>query len=95
MVHVDEKTLEKAELLSKLKIASSERERTMREMETLLSYVERLNEVDTEGVLPLSHGEPAGDSLREDIVTNPAGREAVLLNAPEQRDGQLVVPKTV
>lgn len=95
MVHVDEKTLEKAELLSKLKIAPDERERTMQEMEKLLAYVERLNEVDTEGVLPLSHGESGESSLRADVVTNPDGREAVLLNAPEQRDGQFVVPKTV
>ena len=78
MVHVDEKTLEKAELLSKLKIASSERERTMTEMEKLLAYVERLNEVDTEGVLPLSHGEPGEGSLREDVVTNPDGKEDTL-----------------
>lgn len=95
MVNVDEKVLEKAELLSKLKIAPAERERTMTEMEKLLAYVEKLNEVDTEGVLPLSHGEPAGDGLREDIVTNPDGREAALLNAPKQSDGQFVVPKTV
>ena len=95
MVHVDEKTLEKAELLSKLKIAPDERERTMQEMEKLLAYVERLNEVDTEGVLPLSHGEPGESSLREDVVTNPDGRDATLLSAPEQRDGQFVVPKTV
>lgn len=95
MVHVDEKTLEKAELLSKLKIAPDERERTMQEMEKLLAYVERLNEVDTEGVLPLSHGEPGESSLREDVVTNSDGRDATLLSAPEQREGQFVVPKTV
>ena len=95
MVNVDEKTLKKAELLSKLQIAPSERARTMTEMEKLLAYVERLNEVDTDGVLPLSHGEPGESSLREDRVTNGNGREAVLLNAPEQKDGQFVVPKTV
>lgn len=95
MVSVDEKTLEKAELLSKLKIASDERERTMTELGKLLAYVEKLNEVDTEGVLPLSHGELGESSLREDFVTNPDGREAVLFNAPAQRDGQFSVPKTV
>lgn len=95
MVHVDEKTLEKAEMLSKLKIAPSERERTMTEMEKLLAYVERLNEVDTEGVLPLSHGEPGEGSLREDTVTNSDGKKETLLNAPEQKGGQFVVPKTV
>lgn len=95
MVHVDEKILEKAELLSKLKMAPDQRERTMSEMEKLLAYVERLNEVDTEGVRPLSHGEPGERSLREDRVTNPDGKADTLLNAPEQRNGQFVVPKTV
>lgn len=95
MVSVDEKTLEKAELLSKLQIAPAERERTMREMETLLAYVERLNEVDTEGVLPLDYGETEAGSLREDAAANPDGREAALFNAPVQRSGQFVVPKTV
>jgi len=95
MVSVDEKTLEKAELLSKLKIAPDERERTMGEMETLLAYMERLNEVDTEGVLPLSHGESGESSLREDVVTNPDGSAEALMNAPEQKNGQFVVPKTV
>ena len=95
MVKVDAKVLEKAEVLSKLKIAPSERERTMGEMETLLTYVERLNEVNTEGVLPLSHGEPGESSLREDTVTNSDGRETTLLNAPNQKNGQIVVPKTV
>lgn len=95
MVKVDEKALKKAELLSKLRMASSERERTMREMETLLAYVERLNEVDTEGVAPLSHGEFCESCLREDEVTNPDGKEEALLNAPEQKNGQFVVPKTV
>lgn len=95
MVHVDEKTLEKAELLSKLKVAPDERARTMREMENLLAYVERLNEVDTEGVLPLSHGEPGESSLREDVVTNSDGSADALMNVPEQKNGQFVVPKTV
>jgi len=95
MVKVDENALKKAELLSKLKMASSERERTMREMETLLSYVERLNEVDTEGVVPLSYGEFCENRFREDEVTNPNGKEEALFNAPEQKNGQFVVPKTV
>ena len=95
MVKVDEQVLEKAELLAKLKMAPSERERTMREMETLLAYVEQLNEVDTEGVLPLSHGEPGESSLREDTVMNSDGKTEALLNAPEQRDGLFAVPKTV
>lgn len=95
MIKIDETALEKAELLSKLKIEPSERKRTVTEMEKLLKYVEKLNELDTEGVLPLSHGALEKNCFRGDVVTNPDGKEQTLLNAPEQRDGQFVVPKTV
>ena len=95
MVKVEEEALKKAELLSLLKTAPDERKHTMDEMEKLLAYVERLNEVNTEGVRPLSHGEYGECSLREDEVTNPDGKEETLFNAPERKNGQFVVPKTV
>ena len=95
MIKIDEAALEKAELLSKLKIEPSERKRTMKEMEKLLAYAEKLNELDTEGVEPLSHGVWSETALREDVVTNPDGKEALLSHAPKQKDGQIEVPKTV
>ena len=95
MIKIDERALEKAELLSKLKIEPSERERTMKEMEKLLAYAEKLNELDTEGVEPLSHGVWSETAFREDVVTNPDGKDALLSGAPKQKDGQIVVPKTV
>lgn len=95
MIKIDEAVLEKAELLAKLKIDVSERERTMNEMEKLLLYTEKLNEIDTEGVLPLSYGESGERALREDVVTNPDGKVQTLANVPEQRDDCPVVPKTV
>lgn len=95
MIKIDETALEKAELLSKLKIEPSERERTMKEMEKLLAYADKLNEPDTEGVEPLSHGVWSETAFREDVVTNPDGKEALLSHAPKQKDGQIVVPKTV
>ena len=95
MVKIDAEILEKAELLSKLKIEPTERERTMKEMEKVLSYAEKLNELDTEGVEPMSHGVRLGTVLRQDMVTNPDGKEGTLANAPDQREGQFVVPKTV
>lgn len=95
MIKVDEAVLKKAELLSKLKIADSERERTRKEMEKLLIYAERLNEVDTEGILPLSHGESAEYNLREDAVTGTDGRVSALANAPKHEEVYFIVPKTV
>lgn len=95
MIKIDETALEKAERLAKLKIEPSEREKTMTEMEKLLRYAEKLNELDTEGVLPLSHGDTEDNRFREDVVTNPDGKADTLLNVPKQTNGQFVVPKTV
>ena len=95
MIKIDEAVLEKTELLAKVKIDLSERERIMNEMEKLLAYTEKLNEIDTEGVLPLSHGEPGESALREDTVTNPDGKEQTLANVPKRRQDYPVVPKTV
>lgn len=95
MIRIDVEILEKAELLSKLQIEPSERERTMKEMEKVLSYAEKLNELDTEDVEPLTHGGWSGTMLRQDVVTNSDGKEGTLANAPKQTDDQFVVPKTV
>lgn len=97
MRNIDEAALEKAELLSKLKIEPAGRENTIAEMEKLFGYVEKLQEVDTTGVEPLAHpaDERGENRFRADEVTNPDGREAFLANAPEQKNGQVVVPKTV
>lgn len=95
MIKIDEAALEKAELLSKLKIEPSERKRTMKEMEKLLAYAEKLNELDTEGVEPMSHGVWSETAFREDVVTNPNGKDDFLAGAPVRKAGQIVVPKTV
>lgn len=95
MIKIDEAALDVAERLSKLKIEPSQRERTMKEMEKLLAYAEKLNELDTEGVEPLSHGVWSETAFREDVITNPDGKEALLSHAPEQKDGHIIVPKTV
>ena len=95
MIRIDEEALKKAELLSKLKIESDQRERTMTEMEKLLRYAELLNEADTEGILPLSHGESLESGLREDVVRSGDGREATLSGAPKREADCFVVPKTV
>ena len=95
MIKIDETALEKAEVLAKLKIESSQRQRTMKEMEKLLAYAEKLNELDTDGIVPMSQGEGEENRFRDDVITNGDGRADTLCNAPEQRDGQFVVPKTV
>lgn len=95
MRRIDDATLEKMEILAKLELKEAEKKRTLEEMEKLLDYADKINELDTEGIAPLPHCVADGNVFREDTVTNPDGKEAALRNAPKQKDGQFVVPKTV
>ena len=61
----------------------------------ILTYMDTLNELDTDGVEPASHSFPVANVQRDDVVTNAAQTEAILQNAPNQKDGCFVVPKTV
>ena len=60
-----------------------------------LSDAEKLNELDTSNVEPMSHVFPVQNVFREDVVENGDGGEDTLANAPERRDRAFVVPKTV
>lgn len=62
---------------------------------TILDYVDKLNEVDTEGVRPTSHAISLTNAFREDEQIDHLEREEVLANAPEKEDGNFVVPKVV
>ncbi len=64
-------------------------------MEQMLDYIDTLNELDTTGIEPMSHVFPVQNVFREDVVVNGDDRENILKNAPEEKDGSFVVPKTV
>ena len=63
-------------------------------MGSMLDYIDKLGELDTEGVEPMSHVFPVNNVFREDVVTNGDMREEILKNAPEEKDGRFVVPRT-
>lgn len=92
---IDEKTMDNVEILAKLALTSDEREKAMAEMEKILLYVDKLNELDTSNVEPLVHVMPQVNVFREDEITNSDGVEATLMNAPKKKENQFMVPKTV
>ena len=61
----------------------------------MLDYIDKLNELDTTGVEPMSHVFPVNNVFREDVVENGDDSENMLKNAPEVREQSYVVPKTV
>ena len=63
-------------------------------MGSMLDYIDKLGELDTTGVEPMSHVFPVKNVFREDVVTNGDMREDILKNAPGEKDGMFVVPRT-
>jgi len=61
----------------------------------ILDYVDKLNEVNTDGVQPTSHAISLTNAFREDESQEHLDREQVLANAPDQEDGNFVVPKII
>ena len=92
---ISDETIEYVGILAKLELSEEEKEKAKKDMGSMLDYIDKLNELDTTGVEPMSHGFPVQNVFREDVVVNGDDRENILKNAPEEKDGSFVVPKTV
>ena len=92
---ISDETIEYVGILAKLELSPKEKEAAKKDMGRMLDYIDKLNELDTSGVEPMSHVFPVQNVFREDVVTNGDDREQMLANAPEAKDGQYQVPRTV
>ena len=93
-MQITDETIEYVGILAKLELSDEEKEQAKNDMSNMLEYVGKLNELDTDGVEPMSHTFSVHNGFREDVVTNGDDRENMLKNAPEQKDGAYKVPKT-
>jgi aspartyl-tRNA(Asn)/glutamyl-tRNA(Gln) amidotransferase subunit C len=91
---ISDETIEYVGILAKLELSGEEKEQAQKDMGSMLDYIDKLNELDTEGVEPMSHTFPVNNVFREDEVTNGDDREKMLLNAPQKKEGTYMVPKT-
>lgn len=92
---ITDKTMDEIEILAKLHLTDEEKEKSREEMQRMLDYVEMLNQLDTGGIEPLTHIFPIQNVFREDETWESTPREELLKNAPEEKDGQFLVPKTI
>ena len=92
---ISDETIEYVGILAKLELSEDEKEKAKKDMGSMLDYIDKLNELDTAGVEPMSHVFPVQNVFREDIVINGDDREQILANAPKEKDGSFMVPKTV
>jgi len=86
------KDVEHVANLARLELAEAEKERLAVELNAILKYAEKLNELNTEGVEPTSHVLPLYNVMREDEVRESLPLDKVMANAPEEEDGHIKVP---
>ena len=91
---ISDETIEYVGILAKLELSDEEKEAAKKDMGRMLDYIDKLGELDTTGVEPMSHVFPVQNVFREDVVTNGDESEQTLANAPGEKDNMLVVPKT-
>lgn len=82
-------------LLARLELSEEEIERYTWELNRVLEHIEKLKELDIEGVEPTSHVVPLYNVFRSDEPGDPLPREEVLMNAPDAIDGYFRVPRVV
>ena len=92
---VSDKTIENVAILAKLSLSEEQKQQAKKDMGEMLSLIDKLNELDTSGVEPMSHIFPQNSVFREDVLSNGDGSTDTLLNAPAKKDGGILVPRTL
>ena len=92
---IDKVTVEKIAHLGRLSLTEEEKEKSIVELSEILSFMEKLNEVDVTGVEPLIHLNEEVNVLREDIEKQQLTREEALRNAPDKNGEYFKVAKVI
>jgi aspartyl-tRNA(Asn)/glutamyl-tRNA(Gln) amidotransferase subunit C len=94
-MNISKKEVDHVALLGRLAMSAEEQEAYKQQLNDILRYMEKLNELDTSTVKPMAHVLPVVNVLREDEVKTGLDQELVMQNAPDRFDGQFRVPKIV
>ena len=92
---IDAATVRRVAKLARIAEPESRLEPLARELSSILQWIEQLNEVDVEGVEPMTSAVAAELPMREDVVADGGDADKVLSNAPRSADGFFIVPKVV
>jgi aspartyl-tRNA(Asn)/glutamyl-tRNA(Gln) amidotransferase subunit C len=94
-MQIDRALLDKIAHLSRLEFDEKDAEKMMKDMSAIITWVEQLNAVDTEGVEPLTTMSHEINALREDVVQPHLPHENALINAPAKDADYFRVPKVL
>lgn len=94
-MRISQKDVEHVARLARLTLEPEELEAMTCQMDAILGYVDKLNELDTEGIEPTAHAVPMANAFREDVNKPSIGIERALQNAPQSGDDCFIVPKVI
>jgi len=87
--------VERVAVLARLRLTEAEVNDLTAQLDAILAYMDKLNEIYTSGVAPFSHATDASNALRADKVTNQPDADALLANAPDRDGTYFKVPKII
>jgi aspartyl-tRNA(Asn)/glutamyl-tRNA(Gln) amidotransferase subunit C len=95
VTRISREQVDRVAALARLSFSENEAERIGADLEAILGYVETLNELDTEGIEPMSHVIPLETPVREDRAVAALDPELAVANAPVRDGTAFVVPKVI
>ena len=94
-MRITQKEVEHVAHLARLHLGEEELVRMTAQLDTILSYVEKLDELDTTGVEPTTHAFSINNAFRDDVVKDSLEQSEALANGPKQNGETFVVPRII
>ena len=94
-MEVTEELIDNLSTLARLEFVGEERTQIKADLQKMITFIEKLNELDTKGVEPLLHMSDNINVLRDDVVQGQVDKKAAFLNAPLHDEDFFLVPKVI
>ena len=94
-MEINDELIDKLATLSRLQFDAVEKQAVKNDLQKMLGFIDKLNEIDTSGVSPLVHVSTSVNAFREDEAGDSFTREQALLNSPGDSEEFFTVPKVI
>ena len=94
-MNIDKETVEKVAHLARLELAEDEKQKMIADMNKILGFMDKLNEIDTSGIEPLVYMTNEINTVREDVIKQEITHDEALLNAPKHDKDYFLVAKVI
>ena len=92
---ISRKEVEHVAVLARLALKEEELDQLTGQMDQILAYVDKLNELNTDNIVPTAHAVPVENAFRDDVVKDSIGIKKALQNAPDPANDCFRVPKVI